>query len=120
MDLGWNREGLVDLCKKHNQTILSLQGNSCQLRDGQTKEYKRLNVAPKAGYSVVIVSGKNINSDKLAGQLKEVEKFKPNVNVFILSAAVHPNTYDITPDNLIKQIDINLLEAACADILAIV
>ena len=120
MDLGWNREGLIDLCKKHYQTVLSLRNQECQLKDGQTKIHKKLNIAQKISYNIVIISGKNISAEKLTRQLKEAGKFKPDVNVFVLSAGVHPNSYDITSDNLIKQVDVGRLEASCANILSII
>lgn len=120
MDLGWNREGLVDLCEKHRQTVLSLRGQECQLKDGQTKTNERLGVSQKAGYSVVIISGKNINPNKLASQLEQAKKLKPEVNVFVLSAAVHPNAYGITQNSLIKQLDTEQLEATCESILEVI
>lgn len=37
MDMGWDRAGLFDLCKKQNKWIGGVRGKKCKIRDGVTK-----------------------------------------------------------------------------------
>lgn len=108
VDLGWNREGLVELCKKSFEYLKEIQGKECKINNGLiTKEIKNYKVSKKFFHNIVVISDKNINTTNLEEQRKEVKKkFGSLVNVFILSGGVHLNTYGVTAKNLMEKVTI--------------
>lgn len=107
MDLGWNRNGLFELCKKHYEMIKKIKGVECHLRDGETKQLRNLRVAENVSYNVVIISRTNINAALLESQLEQVRSFSPNLDVFVLCDKGHPNSYGIEPEKLVEELGIN-------------
>ncbi len=107
LDIGWNRDGLTDLCKKHKQTVKELRGKKAHLRDGLTKEVKELIVSKKLTYNVVVVSRTNINPDKMQEHEKQIAKLRPEVELFILCDTGHPNSYDMSPTEVLKTLSVN-------------
>lgn len=111
MDLGWNREGLFNQCKKHRKMILRMRGSICQLRDGKTKDQLQYEISHKANYSVVLISSRNINSVQLASHMSRAKTLLPDVDIFVLSKG-HPNRYGVRHKELIRQLQINYGEFA--------
>jgi hypothetical protein len=109
MDLGWNRDGLSILCKKHCDTIIASRGSNCHLKEGLDKTPLTLRFSEKLSYSIVIISGTNIPRHKFEFQLRECEKFVAAVEVFVLSDCAHPNTYSDLPGEILQKMEINLL-----------
>ena len=89
MDLGWNRDGLIDTCKKHEQTVRLAQGGFGKLKDGQTKAKQEIRFSEDLTYSVVIVSATNINSDKLAHQVSNSNLISERIHTYILLSLIH-------------------------------
>lgn len=107
MDLGWKRHGLVDLCKKHRDLVVKVRGAGCSFRDGQTKTSRTVKVSEHASYSVVIISGTNINPELLKTQLEQVEALRPDVEVFVLCKKGHLNSYGVAPEELEEKLGID-------------
>lgn len=107
MDIGWNRSGLYDLCKKHSDIIEAIRGTECSLRDGSTKETRHYTISDDLTYSIVIVSSTNISPIKLEEQLKLSRVLEPSVEVVVLCKKGRPNTYGTNPDEVIKTLDID-------------
>lgn len=107
MDMGWKRAGLFDLCREHNEWIKSVRGKKCKIRDGITKIDSFYRISKKVTYNTVLVSDKNINQSLLNKQLKNSEKFNPEVEVFVLTSGKHLNTYGISIENLMEKITID-------------
>lgn len=108
VDLGWNREGLFELCKNSFEYLKEIQGKECKINNGLiTKEIKRYKVSKKCCHNIVIISDKNINAVNLEEQRKEVKKkFGSLVNVFILSGGAHLNTYSVTVKKLMEKVTV--------------
>jgi hypothetical protein len=109
-DLGWNRDGLYDLCKKHSWLITKIKGSRCSFKNGNTKEIKELVLSKKVIYDVVIVSGKNVNKEKLNKQIALSRKLKPKIDIFVLTDKIHPNQYNISKKEIISKLEINKVD----------
>lgn len=110
MDLGWNRNGFHTLCKKHALKVHELRGTKCRLRDGVTKEERILTLSNSLSYYIVVVARSNISPKALDEQLNQINDLAPSVEVFFLCNSGHPNTYSKKPEEVLKGLDINLLE----------
>lgn len=108
VDLGWNREGLVELCEKSFEYLKEIQGKKCKINNGLiTKKIKYYKISNKCFHNVVIISNKNIKAENLEEQRKIVKKkFKSLINVFILSSDAHLGTYGVTAKKLMKKVSV--------------
>jgi hypothetical protein len=110
MDLGWKRNGLVDLCKNHALTIDYAQGTTCSIKDGQTKELHELRISKDVSYGIVIISRRNSGAT-LDEQIEVAKKIKTLVNVYVLcrNSRKHPNEYgkDSSPEQLVESLDVD-------------
>ena len=108
VDLGWNREGLAELCEKSFGYLKEIQGKKCRINNGLiTKEIKYYKVSNNCFHNIVIISNKNINALNLDEQRKEMKrKFGSLVNVFILSGGVHLNTYGVMAKKLMEKVTV--------------
>lgn len=107
MDLGYKRDGLIDLCSKDQALLKRVRGKTCSLIDGSTKQKHELTISKKAIYDIVVISGKNISKDNLESQLTESKHFTKNVAVHVLSENIHPNTYNTSIKEIQDKIVIN-------------
>lgn len=112
LDMGWNRDGLTDLCQAHKQSVQSVRGELARLRDGVTKELREVPVAPDLSYNVVMVSRTNINPETLSRHVKRIDELGPDVELFILCDTGHPNSYDAEPAQILETLSINEAEFA--------
>ncbi len=103
-DLGWNRRGLVDLCRHHYRWVQRARGRGCTLKDGVTKEVSLHQISKHASYNVVILSKHNINPELLSTMRTKAKVFSPAVDVFVLTSKEHLNKYGIAPKALLKKV----------------
>lgn len=104
MDLGWNRDGMLSICEKHFKTVKLAAGKSISTKDGVSKQPLTYEVSEDIAYCIVIISGLNINQDKLREQLHSAKSFMPIVEVFVLSYGEYLNTYS---DEVLDKLKIN-------------
>lgn len=108
MDLGWNRKGLVDLCKKHGRTVKKARGTVCKISERATENSTELQISETINYGIVIISKRNSGS-ALNEQIMEAKEIQPDINVYLLcrNDRKHPNDYDkkISPKKLVKLLD---------------
>lgn len=92
-DLGWQRDGLPDLCRRHMKTLTLVRGHKVKLWEAadEDKAPRFLKVAQRARYGVVIVSGTNVDQKNLARDRVKVSRHEPDVCVHVLTAGHHPN-----------------------------
>lgn len=107
MDLGWKRDGLIDLCLKDQKLIRSIRNLECSYKDGLTKDRMSYPIADTAVYDIVIISGENISKSLLKEQLEAVIPHRTDVAVHVLTTNEHPNTYGLNPDMLLEKLEIN-------------
>jgi hypothetical protein len=107
MDMGWNRDGLLSLCDKHQSIVKNVKGEELKIRDGLSKEDVFYKYSNKLVYNIVIISSKNISYEKLDKQIKASKKRNKNVNVYVLSSKAHPNIYKYTVKEMINKISID-------------
>ncbi len=107
MDLGWKRRELFNLAKKYSNLIKNIRNKKVSLKIGETKERRDFKVSNKITYDIVIISDTNINKELLEKQLKQIEKLKPKIDVFILTKGKHPNSYNLPIQSLLSQIIVN-------------
>jgi hypothetical protein len=106
-DMGWNRKGLVRLCRRHHQWLREARGKTAILneKEGTSKKRRSYEVSKRATYSVVILHGHNISAESLNDQISGVKKqFGGDLDVFILTRGGHPNEYGISARKLRKKI----------------
>ncbi len=107
MDIGWNRQGLTDLCKAHYKIIRSIKGSECRMRDGLTKDLRALKISKSISYNVVLISRTNISPKILHTHEEKKQKLNPDVELFVLCDTGHPNTYGKTPKEIVKGLSIS-------------
>ncbi|MFM2414806.1 MAG: hypothetical protein RI911_499 [Candidatus Parcubacteria bacterium] len=112
MDLGWNRTGLYDLCKKHQGIVRKARSTMCTLKDGQTKKLRTLRLSKQLSYNIVLISRTNIQETLLDTQLKKVQSLSPELDVFVLCNKGTPNSYGGAPKQVMKDIVIDSSEFA--------
>lgn len=105
-DLGWNRDGLYAFCAQQDEMIRNFQGLELSVTDGTTKERTTVKAAERLQYHVVILSGKNISTDKLSGQLAKVATLD-RVHAYVLFPKHHPNYYGPDIEAYIKSVFVN-------------
>ncbi len=93
MDLGWNRDGLYDLCLNQYNLLNKIRGKNCKIRDGITKEDSEHVISNNISMNIVLISDQNINNKKLSTQIEKIKRLAPAVDVFVLTSGVHPNEY---------------------------
>lgn len=104
-DMGWHRDGLGSLCKRHYQWLHAARGKKARLRDGVTKEQKMIKISSKAIYNIVILHEHNINSESLNRQIAAAKrKYSGSIDIFVLTEGRHPNDYDTPPRTLRNEI----------------
>lgn len=106
MDIGRKRSDLYNICNHHYRWLKKIRGRQCKIRDGITKKDSFYKISPRATYSVILISDKNINKDVLKKHIGKIRKLSPIVELFVLTSREHPNTYGISIDDLIKKIEI--------------
>ncbi len=107
MDVGWNRGGLYDLCKKHYSKIDAIRGKKCKLREGINKKDHFYITDKKLSYNIVLISDQNVGLRTLNDQIKQSLDFNPDIEIFVLTTEEHPNAYGIEIKDLMKKIKIN-------------
>lgn len=110
MDMGWNRDGLVELCENGSNYIKATQGKMCKLTNGLDKQVFEFEISTHCFHNIIIISDLNNNKTRFSEQVKQVELFKPFVNVFVLTSGKHLNSYNIETMELIKSIEIRFSE----------
>lgn len=111
MDLGWMRDKLEVLNKKHAELVDRIRGRDgvTQLYRGDSTKSKYL-IADSVTYDTVIVSGRNINPDLLKDQSEKAKQYADRAGVFVLSDGEHPNSPQGGPQEVISRITINYSE----------
>jgi len=110
MDMGWNRDGIYDLCNKSFDLVKKIRSKNCKIRSGTDKSIINFKISGKCFHNIIIISGENNNKVKLEKQRKESLKFSPLVNVFVLTSGKHLNTYNIKDRKLLDMINIDINE----------
>ena len=105
-DLGWNRDGFIEFCINKEKTIKEFFGVELSVTDGVTKEKFKITTLPKFHYHIVILSGCNINKDKLNTHLKAISKLK-YVHAYVLFPNEYPNYYGKDVEQFINSVTIN-------------
>ena len=106
MDLGYKRKGLIDLCEKDHKLLGLIRGKDCTIKDGQTKEKTSFAISESAIYDIVVVSDQNIGKATLKEQLSGAKTYNQDVSIHILTEKEHPNTYGVSPEELMDKLDI--------------
>lgn len=105
-DTGWNRDGMLKFCKEWEQYIESVQGKETQFVNGKTKNKHTGKFSDNLKYHVVVATEVN-SGKKILEDYESVKKQCKNVELYILSKGIHPNNYDLSPDEVLKKIIIN-------------
>ena len=110
MDMGYIRDYLDILCKNGSDNVKKFCGKKCYTNiptvDYLRKDKKEYFFSSKLRHNIIIVSGRNVNSNKLKKGLENAEKYEPDVKVFVLTDKKHPNEYGYTAEKLMDEIDI--------------
>ena len=106
-NLGYMRDGLVELCKKDNSLVKTIRNRKCTLTEGITKEKISLTISSKAIYDIVIISGKNINNIQLQAQLDGARQYRKSVSVHVLTNGISPGSYGLGPKEILSSIEID-------------
>ncbi len=107
-NLGWNRDGLADLCEHHFRWLKNVRGKTCVLYDGVNKKEENYKISKRASYNIVILSECNIKSALLKEQIENANRFRPDIEIFTLtSKQTNLNSYDETVGELRKKADIH-------------
>ena len=110
LDMGWNRDGLYELCKKHQYVVELCAGNRVHYTVGKNRgdpERREIKCSEKLTYLVVLLSGGNQKQTKLKESLETAKSFSPKVEVFVLSEGVHPNDYKGSPSDVLERMCIH-------------
>ena len=108
-DTGWNRDGMLKFCEEWEQYIESVKGTETQFINGKTKERHYGKFSKNLKYHVVVAT--EVNSGKKILEDYELVKEKcTNVELYILSKGVHPNSYTLSQGEVLKKISINNTE----------
>ncbi|WP_339631433.1 hypothetical protein [uncultured Sneathiella sp.] len=110
-DMGWNRKGLIDFCKKWEEFLnnaLKQDGRKCEFKTGAKKIQKSGYFAKNMKYHVIIISKENSGTKSdIDRTLKYVNSQLRHVYLYFLSEGIHPNDYAINTSQDIKKISIN-------------
>lgn len=95
-DPGWNRNGLNELVKKHNEELVALKSFNFNMKSGTSRKelYKEITFETCDCYDIVYISSKN-GSKKFQEDKNAINNLSIDSNrVFSLTDKYHPNGYD--------------------------
>lgn len=105
-DLGWIRDSFVQFCKDKTLLVKGARNQTAKLKDGLNKVQQSLTFSGDMTFNIVVVSLTNISKTK--GDLNiEGTRNLENVGVYILTKALHPNNYEMTPDDIAEKVSYN-------------
>ncbi|EMB6072878.1 hypothetical protein ACY4ML_002547 [Proteus mirabilis] len=106
---GWSRNDVFSFCDTWNKKIDKLKGTSFTFNDGITKEKKNGFFSDNLKYHVVVSTKLNNGSNFI--EIKDkVTKNLEHVELYILTDKVHPNDYNSTAEERVKNIHICMSE----------
>lgn len=108
-DTGWNRDGMLKFCKEWEDCIESAKGKETHFINGKTKEKHCGKFSKNLKYHVVVATEVN-SGKKILEDYELVNEQCTNVELYILSKGIHPNSYSLSQDEILKKISINNTE----------
>jgi len=96
MDMGWNRNGLDEICKKHNQFVLGVRGMQLSYSPKSAPKSDKpisVNVSRGCTYDIIIATSMNWNKAGV-NQLTSISEVYDAVSAYLLSEGTHPNDRD--------------------------
>lgn len=108
-DTGWNRDGMLEFCAEWEGYIESVKGKETQFINGKTKERHCGEFSMDLKYHVVVATEEN-SGKKILEDYKLVNEKFINVELYILSKGIHPNSYSLSQDEILKKIFIDNTE----------
>jgi hypothetical protein len=102
-DMGWNRRGLLDLCKKWQHYLDSVKGQKISFKNGKFKDRIEGRISQKIKFHIVILSRINSgnNLEKDISQIQSDKNLK-NIRIYVMSSGKHPNSHRFEQDELLK------------------
>lgn len=104
-DIGWNRNGMLEFCKKWEDAIEKVRNTPTSFKTGINKQKRDGHFSETLHYHILVLSKINCGKNIEAVHSQVLKEFK-NVSLYILSEKVHPNSYDVNID-VAKKITIN-------------
>ncbi len=105
-DIGWNRDGMYSFCEEWEKRIESIKETETSFKQGKDKSIKYGVFSKNLKYHVMVVS--KINSgNKIENDYRKVKGELNNVCLYVLSDGVHPNNYEYSLSETIKNITIH-------------
>lgn len=108
MDLGYKRSEFPKFWDERDALIPEMRNKLFSLfqKNGNSKSPQYLKFSDKAKIFFIIISDQNINQTQLSEVIKRQGKKKYS-ETYILTKKIHPNTYDKSIDELMKEIYID-------------
>lgn len=105
-DLGWKRDSFVEFCKEKTELVKGARNQTAKLKDGLNKLQQSLSFSDDLTFNIVVVSLTNISvakGDLNVTRTRDLE----NVGVYFLTKALHPNNYEMKPDEIAEKVTYN-------------
>jgi len=106
LDMGWKRNSLGEICEDASNYIKAIRGKYCKIKRGVDKKEFQLAISENCFHNIIIISDLNNSRTRFNEQLNEVMRFKPSVNVFVLTTGTHLNTYNLEIDEVLASVEI--------------
>jgi len=105
MDMGYNRNGLVNLCVEKNARLQHLRGKLGKINKGKSKDESEVVFSENLISFIAIITNKN-SGKKLDEYLNSVSIYEPDVCTYVLTRGLHPNSYKMTEEANFKGLKI--------------
>lgn len=105
-DIGWNRNGMYPLCEAWETRIEKVKGTSTQFKQGTTKTLHEGQFSNDLTYHVLVASAENASQQLLKDHAKVLATMT-NVQLYILSDGIHPNSYKYNQADTLQHINLH-------------
>ncbi|MHA3048548.1 hypothetical protein [Acinetobacter sp. ANC 4639] len=113
LDVGWNRDAMLDFCAIRHHEVMNVLGKLTQFNTknemGDKIENKNMRFSENLTYHILLLSKENAKKDILDKHYAQVLNKYKNIKLYIFSEGIHPNEY-VTKEEIMAKLQINDVE----------
>ncbi|PVZ89428.1 hypothetical protein C9426_03940 [Serratia sp. S1B] len=110
LDVGWNRDAMLDFCDIRYHEVIKVLGETTQFNTkndmGEKVENKNMRFSENLTYHILLLSKENSKKDILDQHYTQILNKYKNIKLYILSEGIHPNEY-VTKEEIMAKLQVN-------------
>ena len=110
LDVGWNRDAMLDFCGIRHREVIKVLGKTTQFNTknemGGRIENKNIRFSENLTYNILLLSKENAKKGLLDEHYAQILNKYRNIKLYILSEGIHPNEY-VTKEEIMAKLQVN-------------